>query len=177
MPPKKRGFDPSQFHFKFLIEDDSIIPLEGGSQEIISDFETALRSSLKRTVDDAGKRATDPLDRIEIAARMSRKLGREITKSHIDQWTAQSTVQRRIHADSLKALCEVTNDWGPMHCFVEACGFKALHPEEAICAEYGALTATRKFIDGKIKDYQSDMDNPELIKRLMDRTTEKGKRK
>lgn len=77
-------------------------------------------------------------DRIEVAARMSRRLGREITKGNIDQWVAMSTPDRRIHADALKAMCEVIGNWQPLEVLVESCGFKLLSPEEAKAAEYGA---------------------------------------
>ncbi len=157
-----------EFHLTFN-GDECVKTLEGGNQENLSDFEYHLRKSIKETLDRCAKRKQDPLDRIEVAARMSRKLGREITKSNIDQWSAMSTVQRRIHADALKALCEVTSDFAPMHAFVEGCGFKALSPDEAKAAEYGAKMFIKRQIEVELKDIVSDIDESGITKKLIAR--------
>jgi hypothetical protein len=149
--------------------------LEGGSQEVLSDFEYNFRLSLKKTLDACANRSADPMDRIEVAARMSRKLGRDITKTHLDQWTAMSTVQRRIHADSLKALCEVTGDFRPLYMMVESCGFKVLHPEEAMCAEYGSRMMMKKYLEGELKDIAASVDETRLMMHLMDRYKNGGR--
>lgn len=111
---KKHKFDPRQtnlfdFNVHFHIGSSSGIDV-GGSQIELSDFEFGLRRILKTVLDECGKREKDPLDRVEVAARMSRKLGRDITKTHIDGWVAMSAIERRIHVDALKALCDVTED-------------------------------------------------------------------
>lgn len=168
---KREKIDRNQFDFHFHF---SAAPethsLEGGDQEKLSDFEFHMRRVLKETVDSCGKRAVDPLDRYDIAARMSRKLGREITKTHIDHWTAMSTVQRRIHTDALKALCEVTGNWAPLHALVESCGFKAMHPDEAAAAEYGVLELLKRRSMASQKDILSSMDEDALFQRLMQRS-------
>ncbi len=168
---KKRD-SKNQFHFDFNFNFADIPqarPLEGGNQDQLSDFEFHLRATLKSALDRAGKRDSDPLDRYEVAARMSRKLGREITKSHVDQWVAMSTVQRRIHVDALKALCEVINDYTPLHTLVESCGYRALHPEEAAAAEYGSKMLFKRMIDADLKDILSDLNEVELRRRLIGR--------
>lgn len=166
---KKPSRDQYDFHFHFDPDSGAIVPVEGGNQEQLSDFEFKLRQSLKEALDHVAKRKDDPLDRIEVSARMSRKLGREVSKTHLDQWTAMSTVQRRMPVDALKALCEVISDWRVMHCFVESCGFKALEPLEAKCAEFGAQFALKSLIDGKMKNIKADLEDPELIALLMKR--------
>ena len=143
--------------------------LENGDQENLSDFEFGLRQLMKQVLDDCSKRDEDPLDRVEVAARMTRKLGRDITKTSIDQWTAMSAVQRRIHIDSLKALCEVVSDYRLMHYFVESCGYKALNPKEAVCAEFGAIMAMRRGHDQRLKNLQPKLDDPALVKYLVNR--------
>jgi hypothetical protein len=167
---RKSCCDKNQFNFHFQIAEGlGAQPLEGGSQEALSDFDFYLRGTLKVVIDACAKREQDPMDRFEVAARMSRKLGREITKSKIDQWIAMSTVQHRIHVDALKALCEVTGDWAPLHVFVESCGFKALSPDEALAAEYGSKMLFKRMIDTDLKGLLSDIDEQELRKKLMDR--------
>ena len=169
MSRKKGKSDKHQMTFQFKVDMADLMSLEGGSQDALSDFEFRFRQMLKLVLDDCGKRTTEPLDRFEVAARMSRLLGREVTKSNLDQWTAMATIQRRMHIDALKALCEVTGDYRPLHYFVEACGFKALAPEEAIYAEYGAKMMFRKMLDNEIKDTLSGVDEAEMRKRLLKR--------
>lgn len=164
--------DKNQFHFDFnfnFVDMRSAAKVEGGSQDKLSDFEFGLCRSLKICLDDCGKRQNDPLDRVEVAARMTRKLGRDITKTHLDQWVAMSAIQRRIHVDALKALCEVIDDYRPMHVFVEACGFKALHPEEAAAAEYGSKMLFKRMIDSDLKDILNNIDEDELRRLLFNR--------
>ena len=169
---KKRSKDKNQLYLDFSINIGGATEthsLEGGNQENLSDFEFGLRCSLKKSLDKCAKRNDDPLDRYEVAARMSRKIGREITKSHIDQWTAMSTIQRRIHVDTLKALCEVTSDYSPVHYFVESCGFKALHPDEAKAAEYGSKMLFKRMIEADLKETLSEIDEGELQRLLIKR--------
>lgn len=169
---KKRHHSKNQFNFDFhfnFADLPQAKTVEGGNQERLSDFEFHLRGTLKAALERAGKRENDPLDRYEVAARMSRMLGREITKSHIDQWAAMSTVQRRIHVDALKALCEVIDDYAPLHALVESCGFRALCPEEAAAAEYGSKMLFKRMIDADLKDILNGLDEKELRRRLVSR--------
>lgn len=161
----------STFDFNF-VDPPIIETLEGGSQHAPSGFEVKLRSTLKECLDSAGKRQSDPLDRIEVAARMSRLLGREITKAHIDGWIALSTPDRRIHVDALKAMCEVISDWTPLEVFVESCGFKLLTPQEAHAAQYGASMLMKEALDNEIKAIKGRINKGQLQhdlhKRLME---------
>lgn len=174
MAKKNKGSDnrqlPLNLDMHFYINSEPVrANVEGGSNEVLSDFEMRLRMSIKDVLDKCSKREIDPLDRIDVAARMTRILGRDITKTHIDQWTALSAITRRIHADSLKALCEVTNDYTPLHVFVESCGFKALHPEEAKAAEYGSKMLLKRIIDIDIKEILVGLDEDELKQQLLKR--------
>lgn len=169
---KGKGMENQQnfdFHFHLAINPADILRVEGGSQDELSNFEFKFRQKLKEILEVVGKREVSPMDRQEIASRMSRSLGRDITKTHIDQWTAMSAVSRRMQVDAMKAFCEVIGDFTIMHFFVESCGFKALTPMEAQCAEFGMNTALKSLIDGKLKDIKSGLDNPELIQVLMSR--------
>ena len=60
-------------------------------------------------------------------------------------------------------------DWVPMHAFVESCGFKALHPDEARAAEYGSKMLFKRLIDSDLKDILKDIDEDELRHRLVKR--------
>lgn len=175
MSRKKQESGKDQLTFSFQVSAEDVFALEGGSQTALSDFEFRLRQVIKEALDDAGKRKHDPLDRFEIAARMSRMLGREISKSHIDQWTAMATVTRRIHVDSLRALCEVISDMRPIHLFVESCGLKALTPDLALCAEWGAAEVLRRSLANKQKTLGNELENPAVIDQLAQRLLSGGK--
>lgn len=170
MPPRKdKGSGKNQLTFSFEVSAEDVFALEGGSQTELSDFERKLRYLLKEVLDDAAKRAIDPLDRFEVAARMSRKLGREISKTHIDQWVAMAMVSRRIHVDSLKALCEVIGDLRPIHFFVESCGLRALTPDLARCAEWGAAEVIRRSLASKQRNLGNELESPAVIEALAQR--------
>lgn len=170
MPPRKFDHKDQLKLFDFSNgERPAIRSLEGGSQEQLSGFEMNLRRTLKSSLDKAAKRELLPLSRSDIAAGMSEALGREITKAQIDQWVAMSMIQRRIHTDSLKALCDVIDDYAPMHVFVEACGFKALHPDEAAAAEYGAKMLVKRMLDTDLKKTLKGINENNLRKQLISR--------
>ncbi len=171
-PPRDRN----QMTMNFTVDASALAALEGGSQEALSPFERKLRLALRDALDRIAAREKDPLDRIEIAARMSRLLGREITRTHIDNWTALSAIQRRMHADALSAICQVMDDWGPFHCFVEACGFKALSPKEAAFAEYGALEAMEREFAARKRELRAKIDNPDMIDAVIARAMGKDER-
>lgn len=173
MPPRK-PINPDQMTFNFTTG-AAPLPLEGGDQTTLSPFERKFRQVLKVVFDDATKRPVDPIDRAEIAARMTRKLGREVTKAQLDQWTAMSTVDRRMHVDALKAVCEVTGDLRLMHCFAESCGMKLLTREEAVCAEYGAKLLFKKMLENDLKDTLQGVDEGKLRQQLMQRFDGGGK--
>ncbi len=164
----RKPVSPDQMNFNFTAP-AAPLALEGGDQNTLSPFERKFRQVLKAVFDDAAKREIDPIDRAEIAERMSRKLGRDISKYQLDQWTAMATVDRRMHVDALKAVCEVTGDMRLLHAFAEACGMKLLTREEAVCAEYGAKLLFKKMIEGDIKGSLQGMDEAALRKQLIQR--------
>lgn len=169
MTRKRRNPDQMTFNFTATAEP---LPLEGGDQVTLSPFERRFRQVLRQVFDDAGKRVEQPLDRGEIATRMTAKLGRDISKASLDQWTAPSTLDRRMHVDALKAVVEVTGDTRLLHCFAEACGFKLLTPEEAACAEYGARVLFQKMMRDDIRDVLQGVDASKLKQQLMGRLKE-----
>lgn len=166
MVRKTNNPDQMTFNFTSAVEPT---PLEGGDQNTLSPFERKLRIVLRQVFDDAGKRDNAPLCRAEIAERMTAKLGRDISKANLDQWTAPSTPDRRMHIDALKAVCEVTGDFRLMHYFAEACGFKLLTPEEAACAEYGARALFQKMLRNDMRGVLQGVDEVKLRQQLMGR--------
>ncbi|GAB4182018.1 MAG: hypothetical protein OHK0024_21210 [Thalassobaculales bacterium] len=134
-----------------------------------SAFDQALRPVLRAVLERAAKRSPDPLDRIEVAARMSRALGREITKTMLDQWVAPSQGERRIHVDALRALMEVTADPAPLATLAESMGFRLLTADDAACAEYGAQMLVRRHLEARSRDLSGLLQDQGLAERLIAR--------
>lgn len=148
--------------------------LDDGNPDQLSEFDFGLRRVLKKVLEHANK-GGEKLDRSAIAKAMTAMLGRVVTKSNLDEWTAMSKVGRRISVDALKALCEVTDDWSALHYFVEACGFKALEPDLAACAEYGAKAAIADSLIAETKKLKTDLQHPDTLARLARRLTKEGR--
>lgn len=153
--------DPRQTSFSFFLPPASVEP----TLVQADDFDHRQRLEIARVLDDVAKRPVEPMDREAVAAAMSSLLGRRVSKAQLDQWSAPSQGDRRIHVDALRALGLATGDWRALHHLVEACGFRALTPQEAVCAEYGALQAVRRHIDQRARALTGDMEG--LVSGLM----------
>lgn len=151
--------DPRQAAFSFFVPSEASFPTNQPTPITSDDFDATQRARIATTLDQAAHRAVAPMDRDQVAAAMSLILGRRVSKVQLDQWSAPSQADRRIHADALRALCLATGDWRTFHHFVEACGFKALTPQEAVCAEFGALHAVRRHLDAKARSLAGDMED------------------
>jgi hypothetical protein len=176
MPPKKPKSDTNQLSFNLSVSAEDMFELKGGTNSALSDFDFRLRQSIKECLEKAAKRKDDPLDRTEVAKRMSALLGRDIKKSQVDEWTAMATVSRRIHVDALRAICEVTEDLRPIYYFVESCGLRALTPDLARCAEWGASEVLRRSLASKQKSLGVELEDPSVIKALSERLLSGGTR-
>ena len=103
--------------------------LTEGSLDYCIELAHALSTALKHS----------PKSRYEIAARMSELTGREITKTTLDAWTAESKTDWRFpfeYAAAFEAACETT-------CLQELLcrkrGSRILEGDEALLAELGRL--------------------------------------
>ncbi|MGE4527980.1 MAG: hypothetical protein AB7D00_06395 [Rhodospirillaceae bacterium] len=155
---KHMAGDPRQAAFSFFAPPAPPAVPSQASAPTADTFDATQRARIAATLDEAARRPVAPMDRDQVAAAMSLILGRRVSKVQLDQWSAPSQADRRIHADALRALCLATSDWRAFHHFVEACGFKALTPQEAVCAEFGALHAVRRHLDAKAKSLAGDME-------------------
>lgn len=91
------------------------------------------------------------VDRYEVAARMSRLVGREITKSHLDSWTAESKDGHNIPFKYVPAFCHVTGYKEPLRMAAEMVQCYLLESEEALHAELGKLACQKEEISKKEK--------------------------
>jgi len=80
-------------------------------------------------------------DRYDVAARMSRLLAVEVTKSQLDAWTAESKEHsHRLPAAYLPAFCAAVGDWSPLRMLAETGGHRLdTDPDVTINKELGQL--------------------------------------
>ena len=92
-----------------------------------------------------------PLDRYEVAARMSRLLGEEITKSMLDTWTAESKdehIPNYLRAIAFDAAIESD---ALLNFFASKRGRRALDGEDSLLTELGRMEQMRDQLSGQIK--------------------------
>lgn len=92
-------------------------------------------------------------DRYELAARMSRLLGAEVTKAQIDAWTADSKEHsHRLPAAYLPAFCAALGDWSPLRLLAET-GGKTLDtdPHVNIAKQIGQLDAELEELKTRVR--------------------------
>ena len=165
----KKTRDPRQMELSFNFYAPPVKhSLENGSNHSLSDFDFQLRKILKQVLADCEQ------SRETLAKDISDVLGREITKTHLDGWTAMSAIERRLHVDALRAICEVTGDNRLLHFIAESCGFKALTIEEAEFADYGAKVFFKKMIDQDLRSSFKDADKQKLASKLKNRALKDG---
>lgn len=80
-----------------------------------------------------------PLSRPVVAAKMGELLGREISKSQLDSWTAESKDGNKIHFDAAIAFCEVTNSLEPLQIAAEMLRCYLIKGKDALLAELGRM--------------------------------------
>ncbi len=104
-----------------------------------------LRHAISEAIRKSGK------ERIDICAEIYKLTGVEVSKSTLDNWSAESRDKscdsidlngnRRwgIPAEIVPAFCQVTGDWGVLFIQAEAGQFKALKGKDVVRARMGLL--------------------------------------
>jgi hypothetical protein len=104
---------------------------------------------VKDLVASALKKA--PKDRYWVAAEMSKKLGREITKSQLDSWSAGAKINHGIKVVDLSALIETTGDNSILHLLCEKAGGFFVQGRDALYTELGRIDRQKKDLAEKEK--------------------------
>jgi hypothetical protein len=124
--------------FSFLLPDTPPAP---GSMDISMRMRHAISNAIKKS----GK------DRIDICAEIYKLSGKEVSKSTLDGWSAESRDLSNDHidfngnrrwgmsCDILPAFCSVTGDCEPLFIMAEACHYKALKGKDVVRARMGLL--------------------------------------
>lgn len=92
-----------------------------------------------------------PFDRYEIAGRMSRLLGKNITKDQLDAWTAESKDGHRIPAEYLPAFCQAAGSVEPLRLLADVTDCFLLESEDALKAELGRISMEKRELSKREK--------------------------
>lgn len=123
----------------------SLLEPEGKPNPGSMDIGMRLRHAVSNAIKKSGK------DRIDICAEIYKLSGREVPKSTLDGWSAESrdlsnegidfngNKRWGISCDVLPAFCAVTGDWDALFIMVEACHYKALKGKDVVRARIGLL--------------------------------------
>jgi hypothetical protein len=139
MSKKRTRIDERQASFFSFLEPE-VTPKPGSM-----DISMRLRHAVSNAIQKAGK------TRIDICAEMYKLCGKEVPKSTLDGWSAESrdlsndgldfngNKRWGMSADVLAAFCCVTGDWEVLFLIVEACNYKALKGKDVVRARIGLL--------------------------------------
>jgi hypothetical protein len=108
-----------------------------------------IETAVKELITAALKKT--PLSRHEVAAEMSRKLDKEITKAQIDSWSAESKENHGIKVAVLNAFMESTGDKTILHLLCENAGGYFIEGEDALYTELGKIEQMKKELSEKEK--------------------------
>ena len=109
------------------------------------DVSMRLRHAVSNAINKSGK------DRIDICAEIYKLSGKEVPKSTLDGWSAESrdlsndsidfngNKRWGISGDVIPAFCTVTGDMEVLFILVESCNYKALKGKDVVRARMGLL--------------------------------------
>jgi hypothetical protein len=120
-------------HTPDLFAHERLFPVEA-PRELGSalDFNAKLAEAMSRALDEARGHG---LDRYEIAARMSKIMGTEVSKGMIDAYTSVSRVDHTISAVRFKAFVRATGCVWLWNVYLDGEGLTILQGEEALHAQ------------------------------------------
>lgn len=139
MSKSTKKFNANQISLFSFLEPET--PPNPGSMDI----SMQLRHAVSNAIQKSGK------SRIDICAEMYKLSGKEVPKSTLDGWSAESrdlsndsldfngNKRWGMSCDILPAFCTVTGDWEPLFILVEACKYKALKGKDVVRARIGLL--------------------------------------
>ena len=139
MSKTKKIIDEKQISLFTYLEPET--PPSPGSMDVSMRLRHAVSSAIKKS----GK------DRIDICAEIYKLSGKEVPKSTLDGWSAESrdlsndgldfngNKRWGMSGDILPAFCAVTGDWETLFILVDACNYKALKGKDVVRARIGLL--------------------------------------
>lgn len=109
------------------------------------DVSIRIRHAISHAIRKSGK------DRIDICAEIYKLSGKEVSKSTLDNWSAESrdlssdlidhngNKRWGMSVDILSAFCHATGDFEALFILVDACNYKALKGKDVVRARMGLL--------------------------------------
>lgn len=157
MSKMKRRIDEKQVSlFEYLKPEEPPTP---GSMDI----SLRLRHAVSNAIKKCGK------DRIDICAEIYKLSGKEVPKSTLDGWSAESrdlsndgvdlngNKRWGISGDIIPAFCAVTGDMEVLFIQVEACNYKAMKGKDVVRARMGLLQEEIKKATQEMKELEKKL--------------------
>lgn len=139
MSNKRKPIDGRQVSLFSFLEPET--PPAPGSMDI----SMRLRHAVSNAINKSGKQ------RIDICAEIYKLSGKEVPKSTLDGWSAESrdlsndgidfngNKRWGMSGDVISAFCAATGDWEVLFILAEACNYKALKGKDVVRARMGLL--------------------------------------
>lgn len=138
----KQKENPNQLNLLDLLEHQEAVlrsTNEPGSLNMRAATRQALCDSIKQC----------PLNRYEIAAKMSELLDQEVTKGMLDTWTSEAKEGHRFPLEYATAFCKVTGCTLAFEVNTRPVGLFCVESPDAIRAQLSRLEENRKKIQGQ----------------------------
>ncbi len=154
MSKTKRTIDEKQISLFTYLEPET--PPSPGSMDV----SMRLRHAVSNAIKNSRK------DRIDICAEIYKLSGKEVPKSTLDGWSAESrdlsndgidlngNKRWGMSGDILPAFCAVTGDWETLFILVDACNYKALKGKDVVRARIGLLKEEITKKNQELKDLE-----------------------
>jgi len=146
----KRRINTSQLTFDFnaLFE----IPKPHEPITASMDYSRELRHLISQTLKEC------PYDRFAVAAEMSRLTGKEISKSMLDSWSAESRAEWRFPLEYAAAFEIATDSYALMEFMARKRSCKVYAGDDLYAAELGKLEKQKTEVNRKIKMLKTHME-------------------
>ena len=108
-----------------------------------------LSASLSKAISKAAK------SRWQIAAEMSELTGRDITKTMLDAWTAESHIEHRFPAEYIPAFCIACRNFDPLKLLGKYSSCEVLETSEAVYAEIARIEKQKEELDRRVSHLKS----------------------
>lgn len=141
MAPKRRSaLSDLQIVFNFDV------PAPAAHEGDLAGLDVFVSASVSRMLREDGR------PRAEIAADVSRLLGKPVSKSMLDVYSSEAHVEHNVPASRWLAIVAATGNFAVADAVLKRIGARLLSGDEIKAAELGHLQAERDAIDARMKE-------------------------
>lgn len=101
-----------------------------------------IAQAIRDTISETLKKSA--LSRFQVAGEMSNLTGKEISKTMLDSWSAESREDHRFPLEYMPAFCKATNDMALLRLICGKCGGSYIEGQDALRLEYGRTIELEK---------------------------------